>query len=106
METRVYKTIPQWNFLHQKTTFFSQETEGELDDKLASLVLNYSLERLDSSGFKNAVSGYKATVEFFEDEEGYVVEFENTDGGIIKVVGILLDESGNPCIDHGIGIEG
>lgn len=75
---------------------------------LAKRIYRYALEALDSAGFLEAVKDWDVTVcaddvnEQPSDRQ-YWVQWENSDGGGIQVVGILT-KSGWPTIDHGLNI--
>lgn len=82
--------------------------DGCISSGLASRLRTYSLDRLNSAGFKQLVEGWETEVFTADGDESpsqrsYNVSFKNPSGGYIEVVGILTSK-GWPSLDHGFEI--
>jgi hypothetical protein len=98
----VYKLIPEWNCLHQKTQYFLKPTDASISEGKAKRLLAYAVERMEFAGFPTSS---KVEISTTEDGGYYHVQFVNEKGGSISVQGILLGAGGWPSLDHGFHIE-
>lgn len=83
-------------------------TKQKISKQLIGRLHRYALERLELSGFKNAVSGWDVEVYTLDgenrvDDRTYCVRWMNAAGGYIEVIGILTT-NGKPSLDHGLAV--
>ena len=107
--TEVYaKAPPRFNLGGQLLATQLIKTDDAISQGLAKRIVKYAERTLNDAGFLEAVTGWQVTVptidaEDIPSERSYNVQWENNDGGILEVVGILTHR-GWPTMDRGLDI--
>lgn len=109
IDTAVFKCHPQFNALHQKTTYSLIKTDEAITQGLAKRLVKYATERMEEEGFNKAIAGWDVIVETADADQpaadrSYIVSWKNPKGAQLKIVGILT-QRGWPTLDHGLEVE-
>lgn len=101
------RAIPAFDGSGQRLDARLVDSKGSIDDDLAWKIYLYALKSVTDAGF--AVADWRVEVSSADAEEepfarAYDVRFTNLAGGHIDVAGIILNNEGEPALDHGFDI--
>jgi len=102
------KSKPRFNMVGQYLGTLLSETQEKIAPYRVERLLRYASKRVQNAGFSAAVADWTVSVTTNDadcrvDERFYCVRWQNSQGGYIELVGILVEKA-RPILDHGFAI--